>query len=331
MLRRGVEQLRTFKPYHHIPRRFRIHSSPGNDRGKHREKDSFFLLYIWKARRRESRPSSNAASDIQQPTDDNQKRRSPNHAATNNISGTNRTGPISLIPSNRYHISFGKLFYQGLAGVEQLCRLPSGVNYHEWITSNECSFFANINLVYHGVREFCTNKNCPNLSGYDNRQLSYWMDDKGRKIKCAAQQHMDLALDYVDRILSAKNESDEDIVQENQQQYSLIGSSLRRADSSISNGIPYVDSYRNLPITKPDVLRRVVRCLLKVLCHLYHAHFDKIVQLKLHQHINSDGELLNGLFHALLRQATKEVIQQCQQSNDENVSVPNSCTTNLVK
>lgn len=241
------------------------------------------------------------------------------------------------VPLASDHDNSETLFNHGLAGIERVCRLPKGVNYYEWVVSNECSFFANINLVYHSVREFCTSKTCPRIDGYDRQ--SYWLDSKGRKVKCNAQQYIDFALEYVDRILSARFQNEDDIV-DDKFDYPYGFGTFRTIDSA---SVPkYVDPYTTLPIANPDTLQRVVKSLLRTLCHIYRSHFDVVCRAHLYAHLNSvflhfmvfnlhfkfletrDSEVLDGLFHRLLHQATQTVIDQ-----NKPTALANESSTNV--
>lgn len=53
--------------------------------------------------------------------------------------------------------------------LEELVKLPNGIDQNEWLALHTIAFFENINLLYGTISEFCTNTGCPDMIGPENR------------------------------------------------------------------------------------------------------------------------------------------------------------------
>lgn len=53
--------------------------------------------------------------------------------------------------------------------LEELVKLPEGLDENEWLALHTIAFFDNINLLYGTISEFCTVSGCPDMIGPENR------------------------------------------------------------------------------------------------------------------------------------------------------------------
>lgn len=53
--------------------------------------------------------------------------------------------------------------------LEELVKLPEGLDESEWLALHTIAFFDNINLLYGTISEFCTVSGCPDMIGPENR------------------------------------------------------------------------------------------------------------------------------------------------------------------
>jgi len=136
----------------------------------------------------------------------------------------------------------------------ELVNQPSGVLLQEWIASHTIAFFEHINLIYGTISEFCTMSGCSEMCGPGNK-LYLWTDERGKRSKVPAPQYIDYVMTYMQKTLN-----DESIFPTKQD--------------------------RDFPTSFEVYARKIYRLLFHVLAHIYHMHFNEIVILDLHKHLN---------------------------------------------
>ncbi|XP_064634455.1 MOB kinase activator 2-like isoform X2 [Lineus longissimus] len=136
----------------------------------------------------------------------------------------------------------------------ELIHQPKGLCHDEWLATHTISFFEHINLMYGTISEYCTATGCTAMTAPCNTQY-YWLDEKGKKCKCAAPQYVDYVMTYIQKTI---------------------------ADESI-----FPTKYGQVfPSDFEAMVKKIHRLLFHVLAHLYHAHFKELVQLSLQGHLN---------------------------------------------
>lgn len=136
-------------------------------------------------------------------------------------------------------------------------QLPPDEDLNDWIAIHVVDFFNRVNLMYGTIADFCTDANCPKMSGGPKFEY-YWTDgDKYKKpTALTAPKYINLLMDWID---------------------SLINSD---AIFPTQMGTPFPKAF--LPTCKKILTR-----LYRVFVHVYIHHFDKIVSIGAEAHINS--------------------------------------------
>lgn len=173
--------------------------------------------------------------------------------------------------------------------IHDLIRQPNGVDKNEWVANNIVAFYNHVNALYNAIHGFCTIQNCPMMTGPQN-SLYYWIDEKNKKIKCPAPQYVDNTLMYIQRTLS-----DETIFP-------------TRLD-------------QQFPLYFDSLVRKMVRLLFHTIAHLYEKHFQQLIDVQLHPHLNS-------LFlHFILFLITSNIISSPDSSIVNNCSTTNNSSS----
>lgn len=136
-----------------------------------------------------------------------------------------------------------------------LVALPTAIDLNEWLATNTIGFVEHLNLFCGALSEYCSVSTCPSMLVPGNIPVS-WSDEKGKKVKCSAVQYMNYALVYSQRCCS---------------------------DETI-----FPTKYdKPFPSTLAVVLKKIYRCLLNILAHIYHCHYAHLVLLQLNGHLNT--------------------------------------------
>lgn len=135
--------------------------------------------------------------------------------------------------------------------------LPDGEDMNEWIAVNTVDFFNQINMLYGTLTEFCTIQACPVMSAGPKYEY-LWKDGVTirKPKKCSAPEYIDYMLSWVQNQLDDQN---------------IFPSKI---------GVPFPSGF--LTICK-NILKRLFR----VYAHIYHSHFDKVMQLEEERHLNT--------------------------------------------
>ena len=135
--------------------------------------------------------------------------------------------------------------------------LPDGEDLNEWVAVNSVDFFNQINMLYGTITEFCTEENCPVMSAGPKYEY-HWADGHTVKkpIKCSAPKYIDYLMTWVQDQLDDEQ---------------LFPSKI---------GVPFPKSFLSSAKT---ILKRLFR----VYAHIYHQHFNEVVQLGEEAHLNT--------------------------------------------
>ncbi|KAG8835284.1 Maintenance of ploidy protein mob2 [Serendipita sp. 399] len=136
-----------------------------------------------------------------------------------------------------------------------LVALPKYLDVMEWVAVNMFDFYNNINTFYEAILERCNHKNCPTMTAGD--QLVYtWIDNNNKHVKLPASTYIDYVFTWIQALLE---------------------------DQSIfptKAGLPFPPSF-------PATCKHMYRQLLRVFAHMYQAHFQDILHLRIEPHLNS--------------------------------------------
>ena len=135
--------------------------------------------------------------------------------------------------------------------------LPEGEDPNEWVAVNIVDFFNQINMLYGTITEFCTEDNCPVMSAGPKYEY-HWADGQTVKkpIKCSAPKYIDYLMTWVQDQLDDEQ---------------LFPSKI---------GVPF-------PKTFMSSAKTIMKRLFRVYAHIYHQHFNEVVQLGEEAHLNT--------------------------------------------
>lgn len=145
----------------------------------------------------------------------------------------------------------------GSGNLRQAVRLPEGEDLNEWVAVNTVDLFNQINILYGTITELCTEESCPLMSAGPKYEY-HWADGQTVKkpIKCSAPKYIDYLMTW------AQDQLDDE---------SVFPSKI---------GVPFP---KNFLQTAKTILKRLFR----VYAHIYHQHFDQVVQLREEAHLNT--------------------------------------------
>uniref|UniRef100_A0AAZ3SC00 MOB kinase activator 1B n=1 Tax=Oncorhynchus tshawytscha TaxID=74940 RepID=A0AAZ3SC00_ONCTS len=126
-----------------------------------------------------------------------------------------------------------------------------------FFTSTAVDFFNQINMLYGTITDFCTEESCPVMSAGPKYEY-HWADGTNIKkpIKCSAPKYIDYLMTWVQDQLDDET---------------LFPSKI---------GVPF---RRNFMSVAKTILKRLFR----VYAHIYHQHFDSVMQLQEEAHLNT--------------------------------------------
>ncbi|XP_010124037.1 PREDICTED: MOB kinase activator 1A-like, partial [Chlamydotis macqueenii] len=151
----------------------------------------------------------------------------------------------------------------GSGNLRQAVTLPDGEDLNEWIAVNTVDFFNQINMLYGTITEFCTEASCPVMSA-GPRNLPKISRESGLRRVTA-------------NVCSGSEEP-----RERQARVSGNGRLGKLAASRVLafSGIPFPRNFLS-------VARTIVKRLFRVYAHIYHQHFDSVMQLQEEAHLNT--------------------------------------------
>jgi len=125
------------------------------------------------------------------------------------------------------------------------------------ITSLAVDFFNEINLLYGTISDSCTPQSCPKMVAGAGYQY-HWMDGEKYKepVEVSAPEYVELLMNWVDNQLT------------NEQIFPLqLGSSFPK------------DFHQRV--------QKIFQRLFRVYAHVYHSHFDRVLELHAEAHLNT--------------------------------------------
>ncbi|KAJ8691338.1 Maintenance of ploidy protein mob2 [Pleurotus ostreatus] len=126
--------------------------------------------------------------------------------------------------------------------------LPKYVDIMEWVAVNMFDFYTNINEFYGVIAECCTQQTCPTMSA--GPSLNYtWINNDRKSVNLPAPTYIDYVMTWVQNLLDDENT------------------------------FP-TKSGRDFPQSFPSTIKHVYRQLLRVIAHIYHAHYPQILHLR---------------------------------------------------
>ncbi|XP_040051326.2 LOW QUALITY PROTEIN: MOB kinase activator 1A [Gasterosteus aculeatus] len=145
----------------------------------------------------------------------------------------------------------------GSGNLRQAVMLPEGEDLNEWIAVNTVDFFNQINMLYGTITEFCTEISCSVMSA-GPRYEYHWADGTNIKkpIKCSAPKYIDYLMTWVQDQLDDET---------------LFPSKI---------GVPFPKNFMS-------VAKTILKRLFRVYAHIYHQHFDSVMQLQEEAHLNT--------------------------------------------
>ncbi|XP_061527506.1 MOB kinase activator 1A isoform X2 [Phycodurus eques] len=145
----------------------------------------------------------------------------------------------------------------GSGNLRQAVMLPEGEDLNEWIAVNTVDFFNQINMLYGTITEFCTESSCSVMSA-GPRYEYHWADGTNIKkpIKCSAPKYIDYLMTWVQDQLDDET---------------LFPSKI---------GVPFPKNFMS-------VAKTILKRLFRVYAHIYHQHFDSVMQLQEEAHLNT--------------------------------------------
>jgi len=145
----------------------------------------------------------------------------------------------------------------GTGDMSAAVRLPKGEDLNEWLAVNTVDFFNEINLLYGTISDSCTPQSCPKMVAGAGYQY-HWMDGEKYKepVEVSAPEYVELLMNWVDNQLT------------NEQIFPLqLGSSFPK------------DFHQRV--------QKIFQRLFRVYAHVYHSHFDRVLELHAEAHLNT--------------------------------------------
>eukprot|EP00800_Vazella_pourtalesii_P003750 TRINITY_DN138_c0_g1_i1.p1 TRINITY_DN138_c0_g1~~TRINITY_DN138_c0_g1_i1.p1 ORF type:complete len:229 (-),score=51.71 TRINITY_DN138_c0_g1_i1:579-1265(-) len=145
----------------------------------------------------------------------------------------------------------------GSGNLKQAVRLPEGQDLCEWVAVHTIDFFNQIDMLYGTVTEYCTQLQCPVMSAGPKYEY-HWADGKEIKkpVKCSAPKYIDYLMTWASDMIDDENIFPNQI------------------------GVPF-------PKTFLSTAKTIYKRFFRVYAHIYHSHFDSIVESGEEAHLNS--------------------------------------------
>uniref|UniRef100_A0A8C8IBB7 MOB kinase activator 1B n=1 Tax=Oncorhynchus tshawytscha TaxID=74940 RepID=A0A8C8IBB7_ONCTS len=167
----------------------------------------------------------------------------------------------------------------GSGNLRMAVMLPDGEDLNEWVAVNTVDFFNQINMLYGTITDFCTEESCPVMSAGPKYEY-HWADGTNIKkpIKCSAPKYIDYLMTWVQDQLD-----DETLFPS---KIGMRGRILSQGTVNLytlylcTQGVPF---RRNFMSVAKTILKRLFR----VYAHIYHQHFDSVMQLQEEAHLNT--------------------------------------------
>ncbi|KAG5460269.1 MAG: Mps one binder kinase activator-like 1A, partial [Olpidium bornovanus] len=151
--------------------------------------------------------------------------------------------------------SFLSLFSLPLSLIFSLVRVVGRPDVSPLLLHPVFDFFHYLNLFYGTVSNFCTTKDCPNMSAGAGVEFQ-WVDAQKKSLKLPAPQYIDYVMTWIQNTLD-----DESVF-----------------PTKVGHEFP-----RDFPATSKQMFRQMFR----VFAHIYHHHFATVLHLCEEAHLNS--------------------------------------------
>lgn len=133
--------------------------------------------------------------------------------------------------------------------------LPEGEDINEWVACNAVDFYNQVNMLYGTIQDYCTPESCPVMNAGKNVEY-YWANDTDQKRPIRLP-----AIQYCERLFQW--------IQDQLDDESIFPSRV---------GHPF-------PKTFPNVAKAIFRRLFRVYAHIYHSHFQAVLNLNEEAHL----------------------------------------------
>ncbi|KZV43525.1 MOB kinase activator-like 1, partial [Dorcoceras hygrometricum] len=145
----------------------------------------------------------------------------------------------------------------GSGNLREAVRLPLGEDLNEWLAVNTVDFFNQVNFLYGTLTEFCTSLTCPTMSAGPKYEYR-WADGITVKkpMEVSAPKYVEYLMDWIEAQLDDE---------------SIFPQKL---------GAPFPHNFS-------DIVKTILKRLFRVYAHIYHSHFQTIVNLKEAAHLNT--------------------------------------------
>eukprot|EP01090_Pellita_catalonica_P009386 TRINITY_DN2044_c0_g1_i2.p1 TRINITY_DN2044_c0_g1~~TRINITY_DN2044_c0_g1_i2.p1 ORF type:complete len:184 (-),score=35.58 TRINITY_DN2044_c0_g1_i2:75-626(-) len=144
----------------------------------------------------------------------------------------------------------------GSGNLKKAVELPEGEDLNEWLAVNTVDFYNQISMLYGTITEFCTAQECPIMSAGAKYEY-HWRDEHVKKVvRCSAPEYVDYLMTWVQKQLDNER---------------IFPSKL---------GVPFPKNFK-------DIVATIFKRLFRVYAHIYHSHFQKIVDLSEEAHLNT--------------------------------------------
>ncbi|KAI9222745.1 Mob1/phocein [Blastocladiella britannica] len=138
---------------------------------------------------------------------------------------------------------------------QPMVQLPAQIDRDEWLAANVFDFFQYISLFSGTIAEFCSQKECPVMSGGPGIEYP-WIDAQKRSQKVSAPQYIDASTTWIQRVLD-----DPDVF-------------------PTKSGQPF-------PKEHLATVKQCFRHMFRILAHIYHHHYPHILHLHAEAHLNT--------------------------------------------
>jgi MOB kinase activator 1 len=145
----------------------------------------------------------------------------------------------------------------GSGNLREAVALPAGEDVNEWIAMKTVDLYNEVELVYSMIGEYCTEECCPIMSAGSKYEY-LWADQAHylTPMKVPAPKYVDLLFGWVQAQL------DDDKIFPTQP------------------GAPF-------PADFYERIQNISKRLFRVYGHIFHAHFERVVELTFDSHLNS--------------------------------------------
>uniref|UniRef100_A0AAQ4RA75 MOB kinase activator 1Bb n=1 Tax=Gasterosteus aculeatus aculeatus TaxID=481459 RepID=A0AAQ4RA75_GASAC len=163
----------------------------------------------------------------------------------------------------------------GSGNLRMAVMLPEGEDLNEWVAVNTVDFFNQINMLYGTITDFCREESCSVMSAGPKYEY-HWADGTNIKkpIKCSAPKYIDYLMTWVQDQLDDET---------------LFPSKIGMDPPSILSPCAFDAFLTGVPFKRNfmSVAKTILKRLFRVYAHIYHHHFDSVIQLQEEAHLNT--------------------------------------------